>query len=617
MTEVQAQLTETNRQFERLNTVKTNISKQCTWEREQKEKLQQELVDFKRQTENEIAELIARHQQELAANRSQLELEAVRSITVAQPIMDVKLSPEYVILKKENDAVHKSASKTREQLEDARSQVDRLCNAMWNQEKNSPPSYSLFRAYEVQRDTLLVILNMERASQLDSTLFDRVWQAAAKYENQNLVCEMIMRGDFQLTDFTKIFTSIGHLGARSLLYYFELERQLHNRRQVDMAVESHREIRMQNPSVQLTELIKGITQEELKIWRTVLLELRRSLLDRSGLLVMMSYVQQREEIAQRGELNNSQYIYAISQVETQITETLSQLDKNPRTINSNHQFVQLTLPHSGFTIPPFLRIRTPVTGSVWKVRFLGNFESLFDHEYEKPLPTWRALNWILEDYGLSRGEEYSWDLVYKKLVDATWSRNPPPAVMADAHFCNQCDRRFKWAPDATIDSVEYNWPLIPGQFDTSENCAEAYSAFCEKHKNHTDPVCFRAAIFANFLAKICGDFKVIVNVNQFDRRHPEFHIDVKLRYNLSRWKRMLEIMSMTHFLYGANGCFINEFGTTKVAVDKWLREQESSNTRIYQEDDSVRKEVSRLKAIELRHAQQQGDHHRNKDRRRV
>ena len=515
------------------------------------------------------------------------------------------------MVKTELNLVHKSNSKYRKQIEDSRLEIDRLRAATWNQDKSSPPTFSLFHAYEIQRNILLVMLKMERGNQLDSEGFDRVWRVAGNHNQHNLLCEVIARGDLELLDPRKLVVPIGHLGARTLMYYLELEQQLHFRRQLDYAVESYRDIRMLSVPEELQTIVQEHSFEDYEEWKKILTTLQQKLKDKDDLRVKMSYTYERECYAQRGELGNGHYIFALSKVANQLDQILEiQGPRQSPSIRPADQ-VQLILPPNQFTVPAWCLINTPVTGSQQKVIYLGNYNSLFDYEYEKPLPTWRAMRWILEDYGMSRGEEWSWHKIYKQIVDETWSHTPPVAVKSNGHFCRDCEWRFKWAPEDTIDSVEYNWPIIPGQFDTAPNCAEAYLAFWEKHQAHTDPVCFRAAIFSKFLHYICSQFGVIVNVNQFDVRHPEFHVNLKLRYHHTRWQRMVELMSMTHFFYGANGGFVNEFGTKKIAVDNWLRAQGDSNSQLMQDED-VRREVTRLQALEARKKQTQADQYRNR-----
>jgi predicted nucleic acid-binding Zn-ribbon protein len=104
------------------------------------------------------------------------------------------------------------------------SQLDQFRALAWDQELKFPPSFSLFRAYELQRDVLLRTLDLPSYSQLDSSLFDLVWKITKPQANQhNLVCEMIARGDFVLMDPEKLILPIGNLGARVTMYYINLE----------------------------------------------------------------------------------------------------------------------------------------------------------------------------------------------------------------------------------------------------------------------------------------------------------------------------------------------------------------------------------------------------------
>ena len=86
---------------------------------------------------------------------------------------------------------------------------------------------------------------------------------------------------------------------------------------------------------------------------------------------------------------------------------------------------------------------------------------------------------ILEDVGLSRQidtrPEEAHDVVYRRICHG-WSPEPPVTVTNDPRFCD-CQRRWKWPPQALIDSLEYNWPVIPGSFVTYQDCYESYMQF--------------------------------------------------------------------------------------------------------------------------------------------
>jgi hypothetical protein len=55
---------------------------------------------------------------------------------------------------------------------------------------------------------------------------------------------MIIRGDFILLNPENLILPIGHLGAKVVLYYLNLESQLHYQRQKDHSKEEHRVVRI-------------------------------------------------------------------------------------------------------------------------------------------------------------------------------------------------------------------------------------------------------------------------------------------------------------------------------------------------------------------------------------
>lgn len=88
------------------------------------------------------------------------------------------------------------------------------------------------------------------------------------------------------------------------------------------------------------------------------------------------------------------------------------------------------------------------------LQYLGQYSNMFDDRQEIPVPTWQAITWILEGYGLSRTEDLPADIYYRQ-ISRQWSLSPPPAITNHPHFCS-CPRRHKWNPQATLHSVEYN-----------------------------------------------------------------------------------------------------------------------------------------------------------------
>ena len=108
--------------------------------------------------------------------------------------------------------------------------------------------------------------------------------------------------------------------------------------------------------------------------------------------------------------------------------------------------------------------------------------------------------------------------LYQKELGPNWMRDAPATVKATGVYCDLAPRRLLWAPDATINSREYNWSIIEGSFDTPFECTTAYTLFFETHKTHRDPVYFCVAIYARFLAMVCMTHRICINVNQYESR---------------------------------------------------------------------------------------------------
>ena len=101
------------------------------------------------------------------------------------------------------------------------------------------------QAYEHQRYSLFSLVGIEGiGQQLSQNSFERLWKIAGLDDNaQNLVAEMILRGDILVPELAKnMFSIFGHLGYRSLKYWLNLEIQLHERQTGDKCIEPERTV---------------------------------------------------------------------------------------------------------------------------------------------------------------------------------------------------------------------------------------------------------------------------------------------------------------------------------------------------------------------------------------
>ena len=571
-----------------------------------KEKYLEELIAAKRQHEEELRTAKKQHEDELTKLRRHHE-EELRKLSVhPQGVSQTKVSPlistpgssqETELAQKNMDLVATNAQLTVQAASD-KAIKSRLQQGLWYQDLYSPPPFSLFRAYEIQKNTCRTMMVLSGEEKLNNKEFQRLWTAAGAFSNmQNLLCEMIARQDLQLEDTKQLLVPIGDLGARIFMYYWHLEGQLQKRRQYD-----HPDAARRIAVVPETDLKSIITTPDfLSDWKKLLERLARQTQDEAGFTECMTQVQEREDLAQRGEISLGQYLYTKVRTQYRLKRALEGVKHKIIEVYEFPNMATFSPPPSDYQHPIWGGTALPVTGSLNKQRFLGEYDNLFNNlEEEIPFPSWQAIEWLLEDFGLSPQVWQPWDRLYNRISDK-WPATTPTAVTLSFHQCPlKGPRRYKWAPWSKIDSVPYNWPQIPGRFSSPQECSESYRAFFELHRHHTDPVCFRAAVFCNILSHMCIRFKCVVNVNRYDETKPEFYLWVKLQQLPSRCMRTLECMVITQFLHGASSAFALENSNKRQEqLASWLSFQKSHDTYLYTTDEDVQRcvEQAEIQAI--------------------
>ena len=510
------------------------------------------------------------------------------------------------------------------QLEVVTGQMDSLRTKVWAWEHKQPPSFSLYRSYELQRDLFLMMNDLTQGQGLDGDEFLNLWVTASSLKKENLLAEICIRQDLILQDFTRALISMGDIGARALLYYRDLEQQIALKRHIDHAVETTRQVDVTTYQAQLMDDFNEakLDTEVRKHWLEKVTPLLQVLEDKEALGKTLSSVLERESWARRGELTNSHYIYTTDKAILRLQQTMDKLslDLNPR-INLGSMVIMAysVRPYtSGLLVNVVVEKPSDEAQSSLKSRFLGKVGAVFEtpEEREFSIPTWKALEWLVEDFGMTRTIRLAEDRQYQ-LISGNWPEGVPQSVTSDPRFCN-CERRGKWAPDATIDSTNYNWPVIVGSFETWSSCAAAYNQHYELHKDHEDPVCFRSAVFARTIGHWCNQFQVKINVNRYDPVQPIFIFMLKLQYRCVRWKRILECMAITGFIAGVHQSFINEtfHDTRRNPFSRFVEYQRTKNWSLVQEDEDVRKAVRKQQAEIERREVQQYDAARNLLRRR-
>jgi len=70
-----------------------------------------------------------------------------------------------------------------QELEKTLGTMTSLHQNMWQQQLNSAPNFSLYRAYELQSDICLSIHVFERGQKLSQKQWEEAWEMSAKFDN--------------------------------------------------------------------------------------------------------------------------------------------------------------------------------------------------------------------------------------------------------------------------------------------------------------------------------------------------------------------------------------------------------------------------------------------------
>ena len=470
---------------------------------------------------------------------------------------------------------------------------------LWNWEARGPAAKSLWQMFEIQCQLFFIVTGLKGKEWLDHSRFQKLWQQSVEWGVENLLVEILVRKRLNLSDPYSAFVVIGDVGARVLLYYAALEHQWVLRHQFPVNAE-RREVSVFEYGTQVNSQFYSQAWENLRPWSDTLKKLLAQLRYPDFVSDVLVANNQRLSFCPSVDFSGSHYIYQFDRVVNRLERYLADVSVQKRPLLNLQGQVHFDLPPENY-VSVYPTIDLPVIGSPLTLKYLGQYALMFDKPEEEPVPTWSAIAWLLEDYGLSRTEDVPADIQYRRM-SRQWPTIPPAAVRSHPHYC-PCPRRQKWNPAATLASVEYNWPIISGPKSTAAECQATYRQFFQLHAHHKDPVCFRAAVFANVLSNWCGQWNMTIDVNQYQESHHEFLLLLKLQYRPTRWVRIVEAMAITHFIAGAHKCLINEFPNTRAGpLERFLRWQRMNAPELVARDEDLQKAIEKMEGRELKRA---------------
>jgi len=424
-------------------------------------------------------------------------------------------------------------------------------------------------AYALEREMFFLHTGLKFKESLSKARFKTIWNRAVQLKSENLFAEIVARGEVEPKDKLTAISLIGDYGARTLLFYSELEAvQAQRRRMAETYLEKKR---FYAGSKLLEGVVGALAASGLALqaadtdWVKSITILDEVFKAPDWMYELVANVQDRCAQSNIVDVHPATYVSKFGSVCARLVTKLQAgaLKKVPIwDVAAELSFVRPQIGEPLKVLPgmsdALVTWKLPDSSySASQDRFLGCYASLFEKPFDVPFPSWSAVMWLGRDHS----EIHRAPLVALDKLDhmerAFRVSEPPKSVVSDPRFCS-CPRRYFWREEAKLDSLWYNWPIIPGKFSTYSECADSYSRFSLEHRSHKDPVCFRASIFAAVLASWCKEYQFVIDYRVGARINTDMEIFSKIHYHSAKRIRLLELMCITQFLPGAHNVMISD-----------------------------------------------------------
>lgn len=441
-----------------------------------------------------------------------------------------------------------------------------------------PPAHVLEQAYRFDRQMFFLLYDLEAGQTLEHVQLVHIWQGANVDNRQNLFAEILVRGDLLVEDFFRAFLLVGDLAARAYLYWRELEQEQARRRQCSQDVTSNG--RFVNCTEWTAAIVRGFDEstnwqtKTVKEWRNHIFQLRKQFDEEEWVTEMIESCKERLSQALAVDVHPSVYFYTYRFLQThllKLEQAVSSEAMGALNLDRDCRFKKFY----DLQVAPERLLGMDFDLAGWIVpqhtnrsdhRFLGKYENLFvKAEHQPEFLTWDALLWLGRDFGgYSEPLLHDIDVLICREKHLRHERDPIQ-VELDPRWC-KTPRRYLWKPDAKLDTVWYNWCLMEGRWDTPDDCYRSYGQFFQNHRCHSDPVCFRQAVFCAVLSRWCHEFQIVIDPRLGARQCQDGHLVTKLKYQSARRVRIFELMCSTHFLAGAHNVVLDERGGNRFAA---------------------------------------------------
>lgn len=210
-------------------------------------------------------------------------------------------------------------------IESLKKKAERLKSGLWAIESICPPYNSLYKNYELQRDVFYIVYSLKPSQVLEPTEFERLWEEVVSEGYENLLTEILVRGELKLQDLFRGFQIIADMGAHVFLYYSQLEVSLSKKRRLVTEAEAGQPVRLvdlQHWNQAVATAMAVCPLVLLQPWQTELARLKASLGNDTYLQSVMDAASERLAISKQLDIGAGQYQLKFDQMNDRLARSL-------------------------------------------------------------------------------------------------------------------------------------------------------------------------------------------------------------------------------------------------------------------------------------------------------
>lgn len=220
---------------------------------------------------------------------------------------------------------------------------ERLKSGVWAIESVTPPFNSIYRVCELQRDIFFLVYSLVPKQILSVTEFGKLWEEVVSDECENLLTELLVRGEVRVSDLFNTFLHIADVGVRVFQYYAQLEVTLSQRRhQIErvMSEPRSRVVALDFWNQAVNTAMSVCPMSVLQSWKAEFFRMKRGLRDDGYLQQVMDSSSERLAILKRVDLGPGQYQLKFDQLNERMLRLGHTLEQGGRVeLNLNNQAI--------------------------------------------------------------------------------------------------------------------------------------------------------------------------------------------------------------------------------------------------------------------------------------